>query len=99
MYMIEILALENGAHNNQTYHGVLPEGWTLMEVEPEALENFPFGSFETVEVGGVLRMKADSWTAGEMPDPSPIPEPEPIPEPADSYDEMAAAIKEGVNEV
>lgn len=49
MQIIEIKALPNGAHNNQTYHGVLPDGWAIV---PEDMEtpNFPFGEVEVEEV-------------------------------------------------
>ena len=29
MIMLEIVALDNGAHRNQTYHGNLPDGWAV----------------------------------------------------------------------
>lgn len=76
MQMIEIAALDNGAHNNQTYHGFLPNGWALIPVDPETLENYPFGSFDVKDVEGVPYMVAESWQAGEMPAPEPIPETE-----------------------
>ena len=48
MKIIEIKALENGGHRNQTIDSVrfVPEGWAAI---PEDMEtpNFPFGSFET----------------------------------------------------
>ena len=73
MRIIEIAALDNGAHNDQTYHGVVPEGWAIMR-EGEKCENFPFGNFEVEDVNGVAYMVADSW------EPLPLPEPETIPE-------------------
>lgn len=88
--IIEITALENGAHRNQTFHGVLPEGWAVV---PEGMEteNFPFGDITVEEVNGVPTVT--SWT------PLPIPEPEPIPEPTedDVWAELDAAYTEGVN--
>ena len=92
MRMIEIAALDNGAHNNQTYHGVLPEGWAVVPADMET-ENFPFGEVTVEERNGVPTVT--NW------DPLPMPEPEPIPEPEEEgnvYDEMAAAYMEGVNE-
>ena len=94
MNMLEIKALDNGAHNNQTYHGVLPDGWALIPDDMET-ENFPFGDVTAEEVGGV--MTVTGWTPGEMPEPEPIPE---EPETDDvTVAELAAAILEGVTEV
>ena len=69
MQIIEIVTLENGAHNNQTYHGVIPEGWAII---PDELEtpNFPFGEAEAEEIDGV--MTVTKWVAGVMPEPAPI---------------------------
>lgn len=65
MQMLEIKALENGAHNNQTYHGVLPDGWAVI---PDGMtcENFPFGEVEAEEINGV--MTVTKWTPGTMPE-------------------------------
>jgi hypothetical protein len=71
MRMIEIAALDNGAHNNQTYHGVLPDGWAIIRDGAE-LANYPFGTFEVEEIDGKPYMKVDTWT------PLPMPEPEPV---------------------
>lgn len=65
MNMLEIKALENGAHNNQTYHGVLPDGWAVIP-DGMALENFPFGEVEAEEINGV--MTVTKWTPGIMPE-------------------------------
>ena len=65
MNMLEIKALDNGAHNNQTYHGVLPDGWAVIP-NGMTLENFPFGEVEAEEVNGV--MTVTKWTAGVMPE-------------------------------
>lgn len=78
MQMLEIIAFDNGAHRNQTYNGVLPDGWAVIPDELGELENFPFGEVTTEEVNGV--MTVTSWTAGEMPEPEPEPEPEPTTE-------------------
>ena len=77
MYMIEITALDNGAHRNQTYNGFLPDGWALIPDNMET-ENFPFGDVTVEEMDG--RMIVTTWTPGEMPEPEPIPEPEPTAE-------------------
>lgn len=65
MQMIEIKALENGAHNNQTWHGFLPDGWALIPDGME-MENFPFGEVEVKNRGGV--MMVSKWTPGEIPE-------------------------------
>lgn len=99
MKIIEINALPNGAHNNQTINGVIPvpAGWAIIS-EDMVCENFPFGSFEVVEVygNGVLYVKEDSWVPGVIPEPDPVPEPESEP---DVWDELQAAYEEGVNSV
>lgn len=95
MYMLEIAALENGAHNNQTFHGVLPDGWCIVREDVSKLENFPFGEIEAQEVDGIMTMT--KWTPGTMPEPEPV-KPESVAEAA-YYDELALAIQEGVNEV
>lgn len=73
MQMIEIVALDNGAHNNQTYHGFLPDGWAVI---PDSMEckNFPFGDVEAKEINGV--MTVTKWIPGTMPEPEPEVEPE-----------------------
>lgn len=77
MIMLEIVALDNGAHRNQTYHGNLPEGWAVDRYN-RCVENFPFGEVVAEEIDGV--MTVTEWTAGEMPEPEPIPETEPTTE-------------------
>ena len=75
MTIIEIVALSNGAHRNQGYHGVLPEGWAVIPTDMEC-ENFPFGEVEVENVGGV--MTVTKWTPGEIPVEEPD-ETEPVP--------------------
>lgn len=65
MKMLEIIALENGAHRNQSYHGVLPEGWAIVPEDIEPLESFPFGEVEAAEIDGV--MTVTKWMPGEVP--------------------------------
>lgn len=75
MRLIEIVALDNGAHRNQECHGFeipVPDGWAVIP-EDMACENFPFGEVEAADVDGV--MTVTRWTAGVMPDPEPEPEP------------------------
>ena len=74
MNMLEIKALDNGAHRNQTYHGVLPEGWAIIPADMEC-ENFPFGEVEAAEVNGL--MTVTKWVPGVMPEPEPEADPKP----------------------
>lgn len=75
MKIIEIVALENGAHRNQTGNfQTIPDGWAVIPEDMEC-ENFPFGEIEVAEIDGVLTVT--KWTAGEMPEPEPEPEPSP----------------------
>lgn len=98
MTIIEINALSNGAHNNQTINGAdpakfpVPEGWAII---PDGMEtpNFPFGE---ITVDGSNPPVVTSWTPGEIPEPEPVPEPETE---ASVWDELDAAYQEGVNSV
>ena len=93
MQIIEITALPNGAHRNQTGDfRTIPEGWAVVPEEMEIPETFPFVNIETED--GVVT----SMTAGTVPEPEPEPEPEPGPEYV-TYEELAAAIREGVKRV
>ena len=78
MKIIEIDALYNGAHRNQTGLSVLPEGWARIPDEMET-QNFPFGVVTAEEIDGV--MTVTGWIPGTMPEPEPKPEPKPEPEP------------------
>lgn len=78
MTMLEIIALENGAHRNQTYHGALPDGWAIIPADMEC-ENFPFGEVTVEEIDGV--MTVTNWVPGVVPEPEPEPEPHIEPEP------------------
>lgn len=69
MYMLEITALDNGAHRNQTYNGFLPDGWAV-DANGLCTENFPFGEVTAENVNGL--MTVTNWT------PLPMPEPEPV---------------------
>lgn len=92
--MIEVVALDNGVHRNQTYNGKLPDGWAIIPDDMEIPETFPFVDV-TAENGVVVSM-----TAGVVPEPEPSPEPDPEPETETSiYDELAAAYMEGVNSI
>lgn len=68
MRIIEVAALSNGAHRNQTgAFSAVPDGWAVI---PDTLEtpNFPFGD---VTVNDSTPPVVQTWT------PLPIPEPEP----------------------
>ena len=74
MIMLEITALDNNAHRNQTYHGNLPDGWAV-DRNNLCVENFPFGEVVAEEIDGL--MTVTKWVAGEIPEPEPEAEPEP----------------------
>jgi len=65
MKIIEIQALDNGSHRNQTGEFTsIPEGWAVIPDDMET-PSFPFGAMEVAEVDGV--MTVTKWTAGELP--------------------------------
>lgn len=66
MRFVEIEALENGAHRNQTGKlSAVPDGWAVI---PDAIEteNFPFGELEVKKVKGI--MTVTKWTPGVFPE-------------------------------
>ena len=72
MRIIEISALDNGAHRNQTgSFSVVPSGWAVIPDGMTIPDTFPFVNI-TVKDGVVTSM-----TAGTMPEPEPVPEAEP----------------------
>ena len=104
MQMIEIIALDNGAHRNQTYPGRLPEGWAVIPDDIEIPDTFPFVDIEVADVDGV--MTVTSMTAGVVPEPALEPEREPSVEErvtaleteTEELNEALAMILEGVTE-
>ena len=91
MIVIEIIALDNGAHRNQNGGmSVVPSSWAVIPDGMEC-ENFPFGEVEVAEVDGI--MTVTKWTPLPMPEPEPVPEPEVEP---DVWDELAEAYRQGV---
>lgn len=73
MTIIEISALENGAHRNQSGNMcTIPDGWAVIPDGME-IENFPFGNVAVEEINGV--MTVTSWTPGEIPEPGHEPGP------------------------
>lgn len=109
MRLIELQALENGAHNNQTVDSAIPaaEGWAIIP-DDMVCENFPFGEVEAEERFETRELEdgteetvsigwyVTKWTPGEIPEPEPEPEPVPMPT---VWDELDAAYREGVNAV
>lgn len=72
MRIIEIQALDNGAHRNQTTTSTtIPTGWAEIPANVSIPETFPFVD---IQVEG---NKVVSMTAGVVPQPEPEPEPEP----------------------
>ena len=72
MRIIEIQALDNGAHRNQTTTSTaIPAGWAEIPADVAIPETFPFVD---IQVEG---NKVVSMTAGVVPDPEPEPDPEP----------------------
>ena len=71
MQIIEIKALENGAHSNQTSDAIIspPPGWAEIPAGMEIPETFPFVE---IEVRGNVVTK---MTAGVIPEPEPAAEP------------------------
>lgn len=72
MRIVEIQALDNGAHRNQTTTSTtIPTGWAEIPADVAIPETFPFVD---IQVEG---NKVVSMTAGVVPQPEPEPEPEP----------------------
>ena len=86
MQIIEIAALPNGAHRNQTgtFRNGLPDGWAVVPDSLEIPETFPFVDIE-VEDGIVTAMTAST-----------VPEPEPEPEPEPTIDERVTALESAI---
>lgn len=66
MKIIEIKALKNGAHRNQTWNDkTIPEGFALVPDDME-MPNFPFGEVNTEKIDGVVTVT--KWIAGVIPE-------------------------------
>lgn len=82
MEIIEITALDNGAHRNQTgTFRTIPAGWAIIPDSIDIPDTFPFVD---IEVSG---QTVTSMTAGIVPEPEPQPEPEP------TIDERVTALE------
>ena len=64
MRIIEIAALPNGAHRNQTGTNVLPDGWAMIPDEMET-QNFPFGDIIVEEIDNI--MTVTHWVPSAIP--------------------------------
>ena len=66
MRIIEIAALKNGAHRNQTVFGeiTLPDGWAVIPDNIET-QNFPFGDIVVEEIDNI--MTVTRWEPGIIP--------------------------------
>ena len=82
MRIIEIIALSNGAHRNQTgTFSTVPDGWAVIPESIVIPDTFPFVGIEV-----------DGHTVTAM-TPGTIPEPEPEPEPEPTAEERIAALE------
>lgn len=98
MRMIEIAALSNGAHRNQTPNSFMavPDGWAVV---PDHMDtpNFPFGEVVVENVNGVMTVV--EWIPGVMPEQEPEAEEEQTAQEHSVWDELDAAYQEGVDSV
>ena len=87
MQIIEIAALGNGAHNNQTSSAIAapPPGWAKIPAGMAVPDTFPFEDIE------VKRNEETKMTAGVVPEPEPEPPPEPTPAPT-QLDRLEAQV-------
>ena len=75
MRIIEIAALPNGAHRNQTgTFSAVPDGWAVIQDSISIPDTFPFVN---IEVDG---QTVTAMTERTVPEPEPEPDPEPTPE-------------------
>lgn len=67
MRIVEVAALDNGAHRNQTINGVrlaIPDGWAAVPDDLE-MEHFPFGDLTVEVVNGIPTVTG--WVPGVAP--------------------------------
>lgn len=92
MLIVEIAALENGAHRNQKAPYLtaanLPEGWAIVPDDMAIPDTFPFVDI-TVEGNTVTSM-----VAGVVPEPEPEPEPDTDPTLEDRVTYLEAQLAE-----
>ena len=84
MQIIEIVALPNGAHRNQTwYKEIIPDGWALIPENMAIPATFPFVDIKVKDNTYLqddeqyTRKEVVEMTAGVMPEPEPEPEKQP----------------------
>ena len=68
MLIVEIIALDNGAHRNQDSNlsiQNIPEGWAVVPEDME-LENFPFGEVTAEEIDGVMTVTDANLVTGNL---------------------------------
>ena len=98
MKIIEIAALSNGAHRNQTSNSLMavPDGWAVV---PDHMDtpNFPFGEVAVEKLNGVMTLAA--WIPGIVPELEPEAEEEQTAQENSVWDELDAAYQEGVDSV
>ena len=83
MLIIEINALDNGAHRNQGPDrlNAIPDGWAIVPDRIDIRETYPLVD---IEVDG---QTVTAMTAGT------VPEPEPEPEPTPTLDERVTSLE------
>ena len=70
MIIIKIEPYDNGAHDNQTWNGEVPDGWAVVPEDMEVPESYPFVDIEVADD------VVTAMTAREIPIPE---EPEIVP--------------------
>lgn len=94
MKIIEIAALSNGAHRNQSGNmQTVPDGWAVIPDGMET-ENFPFGELVAEEVDGV--MTVTSWTPGTITTPEQEPAVQTVDERVETLEAENALLKQQV---
>lgn len=79
MQMLKILKNSNGSHQDQTYHGVLPDGWALIP-DGMAMKYFPYGEVKAEQDKETGMMTVTEWIPGELPETPKIPQDTTIPD-------------------
>lgn len=94
MTIIEISALENGAHRNQSGNMcTIPDGWAVIPDGMET-ENFPFGEVTAEEIDGI--MTVTSWIPGTVPEPEPETDGQTVDERVETLEAENALLKQQV---
>ena len=64
MKIVKIEPTSNGAHDNQTFNGVVPEGYAIIPDDIDTI-NFPFGEPVTEVIDGLATVVR--WIPGIIP--------------------------------